>query len=73
MNKQQHNWAKLPVWLLGLIAFVVFCNAVAATGDKAQIKPDTTTKVRLEESYGKLPLSFEANRLALNSHLNINV
>jgi len=28
---------------------------------KAQIKPDTTAKVRLVESYGKLPVSFEAN------------
>jgi hypothetical protein len=41
---------------------VVFCKAVAATGDKVQINPDTTTKVRLVENYGKLPFSFEVNR-----------
>ena len=58
MNKQQHNWAKLPVWLLGLIVFAVFGNAAVA----AQTKPDTAAKVRLVESYGNLPLSFEANQ-----------
>ncbi|MDD5632640.1 MAG: SBBP repeat-containing protein, partial [Methylococcales bacterium] len=61
MNKQ-HKWTKLPAWLLGLIAFAVFCNAATANGVEAQTKPDATTKARLEESYGKLPLSFEANR-----------
>jgi hypothetical protein len=61
MNKQ-HKRTKLPVWLLGLIVFAVFCNALAATGVTAHTKPDTTAKVRLEESYGKLPLSFEANQ-----------
>jgi hypothetical protein len=38
MNKQQYKKATLPVWLLGLIAFVVFCNTVAATGVEAQTK-----------------------------------
>ena len=61
MNKKQHKRTKLPVWLMGLIAFAVFCNAVAVTGVITQTKPDTTAKVHLVESYGKLPLSFEAN------------
>jgi len=62
MNKQQHKMTRLPIWLLGLIAFALFCNTVTATGNKAQTKPDITPKVRLVEDYGKLPLSFGANR-----------
>ena len=66
MDKQQYKMTKLPVCSLGLIAFALFCNAVAAQpggGVNVQAnKPDAPAKVRLEESYGKLPLSFEANQ-----------
>ena len=63
MNKQQHKGGKIAGFVTGLlIVFAVFCNAAAATGDKAQTKPNTSAKVQLVESYGKLPLSFEANR-----------
>ena len=58
MNKQQHKRTKLPVWLLGLIAFAVFCNAAAATGVKAQTKPDTTAKVRLVDKLRKAAVEF---------------
>ena len=61
MNKH-HKRAKLPVWLLWFIVFAGFCNTVTATGVEPQTEPDTTTKTRLVENYGKLPLSFEANR-----------
>ena len=68
MKKQQHNWAKLPTWLLGLIFFAVFCNAGAATGVEAQIKSDaTTTKVQLVKSYGKLPLSFDTFKNSISN------
>jgi hypothetical protein len=73
MNKQHYKRVKLPVWLLSLIAFALSCNSAVAMGNKVQTIPDTTAKIRLMESYGKLPLSFEANRLALNSHLNVKV
>ncbi len=62
MNKRQNKWVKLPAWILILIAFAVFCSVEAATGIKAQTKPDTTAKVQQVKIYGKLPLSFEANR-----------
>src|SRR5678815_2757270 len=36
-------------------------DIVGQTSDQATAQPDTATKARLNELYGQLPLSFEAN------------
>lgn len=50
------RWAVIPS------ALACFAVSPAAQGGKpAQIKVDKATRARVSESYGKLPLSFEAN------------
>ena len=60
--KKQYIKPKLSVFLLEIIAFMFFFNVVIITSVEAKIKPDPTAKIRLQENYGKLPLSFEANQ-----------
>jgi uncharacterized repeat protein (TIGR01451 family) len=60
MNEQQRKGANLLAWALGLVALMMFFNTAAATNSPA--KPDATSKARLAENYGKLPLSFEVNQ-----------
>ncbi|TAL47080.1 MAG: hypothetical protein EPN89_09370 [Methylovulum sp.] len=63
MNKQQRKKASLLAWALGLITLMVFCNTAAATVNPDPLaKPDAAAQARLVETYGKLPLSFEANQ-----------
>lgn len=59
MNKQCKG-AFLPAWALGLIALVLFCNTAAAIN--SPVKADAASQARLVETYGKLPLNFEANQ-----------
>ena len=61
MNKQQRKMAPLLAWVLGLMALVVFSTPGATASPNSLAKPDPTTQAHLVESYGKLPLSFEAN------------
>ncbi len=64
MKEQQRKGASLLVWALGWVALVMFCNTAAATSQPSNspVKPDSAAKARLDETYGKLPLSFEANQ-----------
>ena len=57
-------------WLMALFFFlglIIPCNALSTTSAIPQVlskkvtEPDTATRARLMESYGWLPLSFEAN------------
>lgn len=63
MNKQQRKSASLLAWALGLITLMVFCNTATATVNPDSLaKPDAVAQARLVETYGKLPLRFEANQ-----------
>lgn len=45
-----------------LISLSLITTFVAAQALAQQIKPDETKRIELNQAYGKLPLSFEANQ-----------
>jgi hypothetical protein len=54
-----HTNTKYTKFLLSLSLITTF---VAAQALAQQIKPDETKRIELNQAYGKLPLSFEANQ-----------
>ncbi len=62
MNNSHKKSAGLWVWALGLLALLSVVNAQAKAPATPTSPPDPPSKIRLIESYGKLPLSFELNQ-----------
>src|SRR5205823_10965348 len=56
--------ASKKLLLLSLIATFVAAQALAQ-----QIKPDESKRIELNQAYGKLTLSFEANQVQTNPHV----